>query len=241
MKTSPLADKDIGISSMMHSRDEKPENDLPASADIAGDNSASGVTLVELMLVLAVAIIIIAIAVPQALTSIKNYRLHSDATSVVSYLNLTRMRAASQYVPYRLDFDPTTNTYAVEQLASSQYNPIPTSAPSPGPYSAQSPAVYEYGTQYLAKGNSFANCRPTGISAYPGPITADASSCTGAFQIYFNTRGTPVDGSGNTLTNGGLAVYLTGPNGLTDAITVSASGAVQVWNWSPGSSKWYAR
>jgi Tfp pilus assembly protein FimT len=193
------------------------------------------------MLVLAVAVIIIAVAVPQARKSLQNYRLHADTTAVVSYLNLTRMRAASQYAPYRLDVDPTASTYVVEQLASTQYNPIPTSTPSSGPYSAQSPAKYEYGTQYLSQGNSFANCRPTGITAYPGPVAADASTCTGTFQMYFNTRGTPVDGSGNSLANGGLAIYLAGANGMTDAISVSASGAVQVWNWSPGSSKWLAR
>jgi type II secretory pathway pseudopilin PulG len=226
---------------MRHATDEEPESQLPAFTDFVRDDGASGVSLVELMLVLAVATIIIAIAVPQALKSVKNYRLHADTTSVVSYLNLTRMRAASQYAPYRLDFDPTASTYRVEQLAATQYNPIPTSTPSPGPYSAQSPPVYEYGTQYLSTGDSFASCRPAGISAYPGSITADPSTCTGAFQIYFNTRGTPVDSSGSTLGNGGLAVYLTGANNLTDAVTVSASGAVQVWNWNPGNSQWYAR
>jgi type II secretory pathway pseudopilin PulG len=241
MKSVLPADREIGNFLMTHLRDEKRENRLPPLTGAAADDGASGVSLVELMLVLAVATIIIAIAVPQALKSVKNYRLHADTTSVVSYLNLTRMRAASQYAPYRLDFDPATNTYRVEQLAASQYNPIPTSTPSPGPYSAQSPPAYEYGTQYLSTGDSFANCRPTGISAYPGSITADPSTCTGAFQIYFNTRGTPVDSSGNTLVNGGLAVYLTGANSLTDAVTVSASGAVQVWNWNPGNSQWYAR
>lgn len=230
----------MGASYTMQSRtEERKSASLAFYLDTRAD--PSGMTLVELMLVLAVAVIIIAVAVPQALISVKNYRLHADATSVVSYLNLTRMRAASQYVPYRLDLDPTANTYKVEQLTSVQYNPIPTSAPSSSAYSAQSPAVYEYGTQYLSTGNSFANCRPSGITAYPGPITADSSTCTGAFQIYFNTRGTPVDSSGNTLSNGGLAIYLTGATGLTDAVTVSSSGAVQVWNWSPGGSAWNAR
>ena len=224
----------------MQSRTEKPKSAWLTFCPETGADP-SGVTLVELMLVLAVAVIIIAVAVPQSLKSVRNYRLHADATSVVSYLNLTRMRAASQYVPYRLDFDPAANTYRVEQLASVQYNPIPTSTPSSSAYSAQSPAVYEYGMQYLSTGNSFANCRPSGIAVYPSPITADPSTCTGAFQVYFNTRGTPVDSSGNTLSNGGLAIYLTATNGLMDAITVSASGAVQVWNWSPGSSTWTSR
>ena len=151
------------------------------------------------------------------------------------------MRAASQYLPYRLDLDPTAQTYEVEQLASTQYNPVPTSAPSSSAYSAQSPAVYEYGLQYLSTGSSFANCRPSGITAYPGPITADPSSCSGTFQIYFNSRGTPVDSSGNALSNGGLAIYVTGSNALTDAVTVSSGGAVQVWNWNPGSGTWSAR
>ncbi len=199
-----------------------------------------GMTVVELMIVIAIGLVITGIALPRTMTGVKSYHLHSDISSLASYLNLARMRAASQYAPYSLDLDPTTNTYVLERLSAIQYNPIATSTSS-AVYSSQSPPAYEYGTQYLSNGETLASCLPGGLSARPGPIAADPSNCGGAFQAYFNTRGMPVDSTGSSLANGGLAIYVTGPNGLTDAVTISPGGAVQTWNWDPGNARWYER
>lgn len=213
----------------------------PLSGETVLRDMSAGLTLLELMLVVAIGVVLLGLAVPSTLNSLKNYHLHSDTTSVASYLNLTRMRAASQYAPYSLDFSPTTNTYIVEQLTPIAYNPIPTSLPSSPNYSSQSPAVYEFGTQYLASGETLADCLPAGSTVYPAPVSGNPSTCSGSFQIYFNTRGFPVDSTGSPLTNGGVAIYLTGPNGLLDALTISSGGAVQTWNWNAGTSQWSAR
>ena len=214
---------------------------LPVCAEPTATDASGGMTFLEVMLVVAIAAVVIGMAVPQALNGLKGYHLHSDATSVAAYLNLTRMRAASQYAPYSLDFNPSANTYIVEQLTPITYNPIPTAAPSNPNYASQSPALYEYGTQYLATGESVANCLPASVSVFPAPVSGNPSACSGTFQLYFNTRGFPVDNAGNALANGGVAIYLTGPNNLIDAITISSGGAVQTWTWNAGTSTWSAR
>ena len=205
----------------------------------AARRSALGMSLLEVMLVAAIGMVVTAMALPSLLNFQRSYRVHSDSGALASYISTVRVRAASQYTPYSLNADPTACTYVMEQLTQTTYNPFGT--PSSVTYLSQSPAVYESGTQYFDQGNTIYNCRPTGITVYPPPVTLDPGTCTGAFKFYFNTRGTPVDNTGSALASGGLAIYVKGQSGLVDAISVSSGGAVQTWNYSPSSSTWIMR
>jgi Tfp pilus assembly protein FimT len=203
-------------------------------------NKESGFSAIELVAVIATIVTMAAIAIPQIYISLNDYRLHSDASETAGYLNVERMRAASQNAPYSLDV--TATTYAIEQLTPLTYNPL--ALPTTSTYTSQNPIVYDFGTQYFSTGNTVTNCRAQvqGVTVYPIPVMADPSSCGTPFQVYFNTRGLPVNNTGGALTStGGVAVYLTNTNGMVDAVTVSAGGAVQVWNWNLSTSTWALR
>jgi hypothetical protein len=223
--------------------------------------------MIEILIVLLVMGIITAIALPQGINAIKGYKVHSDATALSSYLNIVRMKSASQYAPYRLVVNPTTvpPSYVMERLCGITPNAAPgdPSIPAPLPqFDANCtavgaiPAAYqpytvtaanpqlEGGTQYLAQGNSLFTCPPAGITAgvFPGTITANLATCpaqTTPFYVYFNTRGSPVDNTGNPLGNGGAVLYIRGQNLLVDAVVVSVGGRVSTYMW--GGTGWGLR
>ncbi len=209
--------------------------------------SGAGFSLLEIVVVIAILGIIIGMALPSAANSLRDYRLHSDASAISSWLNLARMKAASQYAPYRLDISASAGTFMLERLCGN--TPSSGAGSDANCTSAYRPFTtpnYDLsGTQYASQGDTFLSCLPPGISAYPGAITADPAGCPSAgpdpLQIYFNTRGAPVDGTGNPLSKGGGAVYVENQNNLVDAVAVSVGGRVTVWNWDAKAGKRFMR
>lgn len=203
--------------------------------------------MLETMTVLLVMGIVIAVALPYALNALRGYRLHAEASDLAAMLNLARMKAASQYAPYRLDASPGAGTYVLERLCgntpSSGAGSDPNCTSAYNPFTA--PNYDSSGTQYVAPGNKLVSCLPLGLSTYPGAITASPAGCPSAspdpLQLYFNTRGSPVDNTGSPLANGGAALYVQNQNNAVDAVTVSVGGRVAVWNWDVKSSAWYLR
>ncbi len=187
-----------------------------------------GFSLLEILVVLLIMGIMTAIALPSALSSLKGYRLHGDATAIASYLNIVRMKSASQYAPYRLVVSVGAGTYTMEKLCGLTTSAVDAACVSA--YSAYTTAQTEGGTQYISQGNTFSSCRPAFIAgtAYPGTIAGDPSPCPDPLYMYFNTRGSPVDNTGNPLGNGGAVLYIQNQNQLVDAITVSLGGRVSV-------------
>jgi prepilin-type N-terminal cleavage/methylation domain-containing protein len=201
----------------------------------------SGFSLLEVLTTLLIMGTIVAFALPGALSAVKNYKLHADATAIASYLNVVRMKAVSQYAPYRLNIDTTTGSYNIEQLCGG--TPSSTDSACTSPYAARTtPQIDVSGTQFINAGNRLSSCHPAGVTVFPlTTITADPSGCPTLVHFYFNTRGGPVDSSGNVLSNGGNVIYLTNPSNLYDAVTISLGGRVSVWNYSPSTGAWVAR
>jgi type II secretory pathway pseudopilin PulG len=200
----------------------------------------SAFSMMEILLVVLVIGTVVAMAIPQAYQALKAYRLHADASSLAVQMNVARMRAVSQYKPYRVAIDLAAGTYWREELCGATAASVDSACTSP--YHARTTPVIEGGMQYASQGDAFACCLPSSLSsAYPGAIQDDPASCSGPLYIYFNTRGAPVDNTGNPLGNGGAVVYLRNQNNLLDAITVSAGGAVATWNWDTSSTAWRRR
>ncbi len=200
--------------------------------------------------------IIAAFAIPGALVALKGYRLHADAAAVASFYNVARMKSASQYAPYRLEANIAGSSFFIEQLCG--VNQLANAAcivPGANPYTPLNPrSIDKLGTQGVSQGDTFLSCRPAGVTAFPGSITADPAGCPatppGILDFYFNTRGLPVTGPpiapdttppGSPLGNGGAVLYVQNQNNLLDAITVSIGGRVTVWNWSPSTGQWVMR
>ena len=199
----------------------------------------AGFSMTELMVVLLMMGILAAIALPSTLNSLKGYRLHSDATAIASYLNVVRMKGASQYAPYRLVVNLSSSTYTMEKLCGDTPSTVDSACTSK--YNAFTTPQLEGGTQVVSQGNTFSSCRPSNITGtlYPGTIAGDPSPCPDPLYMYFNTRGSPVDSAGGPLTNGGAVLYMKNQNDLTDAVTVSIGGRVSVASWS--GSAWVVR
>jgi len=195
-----------------------------------------GFTMLELLVVVLIIGLIAVVAIPQALTAVKAYRLHSDAAAFAGQLNVARFRATSQNTPYRVTVSTSVapHTFQMERLCGS--TPASVDASCTGPYQPRTNGL-EGGTQPISRGNSFITTNPGGTTAYPGTITGG----TAATVFYFNTRGMPVDANGNPLSQGGAVLYLTNNSNLTDAVVVSVGGRVSTYQWKPSTSTWMSR
>jgi Tfp pilus assembly protein FimT len=208
----------------------------PSGCPAGPGESNRGFSTIELSTVVLVIGLISVMALPQALIAVKSYRLHSDSEALSSQLNMARFRATSQNTPYRVQIDMAAvpHSFTLQRLCGGTLAAVDSSCISP--YQPRTGGA-EFGPQPIGLGNAFTTTNPGGASAYPGTITGGTASSV----FYFNTRGMPVDSSGNPLTNGGAVIYVTNGSSLTDAVVVSVAGRVSTYQWKPSSSNWSLR
>jgi prepilin-type N-terminal cleavage/methylation domain-containing protein len=169
---------------------------------------ASGFSFLELMVVVAVVVILAGVTIPSILNTLQNYRGADDTRSIATQLALARMRAASDFTRTELSFSLTANTYELEVWNKT------TSA-------------------YQLEGTVLSLSQ--GVTFGFGSITTPAGGQTTiaqTSQIYFNSRGISVDGSGNPI--GTAVIYLTNGAGEFWAVTVSINGTVRAFEYTKG-------
>lgn len=172
-----------------------------------------GFTMVELMVALGVVAIVLSTSLPLLFNSQRAYWLMNDTRTIADQLTMARMRAASEFTQVRLNFNLNNGSYQL-QLWDKTTNTFDRT---------------EGGTQYLSGATNFSF---GGISTPAGSQTTIQESP----QIIFNSRGVAVDSTGAA--TGNYAIYLRNNEGQTSAVTVAASGKVNIWRWN--SSAWRA-
>lgn len=202
-------------------------------------STCSGYSLVEMLIVILVAAIVTAIAIPQLLATLKDYRLHGDASAIAAQLNVTRFRATSQYTPFRMNITPgaSLQIFSTERLCGTDLDCQPAAAPCVQSYMPYLQPDIESGSQYLSSGISFSTTNPGGTVLPPSL----GGTGTGSTVFYFNTRGLPVDCTGTPLTNGGAVIYLKNGSNLSDAVVVTVGGGISIYSWNAHSNSWVAR
>jgi general secretion pathway protein H len=82
-----------------------------------------GVTLVELVVVMAIIALGAVLVVPNLGTWINYYRLRSATRDITSALRTAQMKAVSNNISYRVTFDTGANSFVLEYQASGGFKP----------------------------------------------------------------------------------------------------------------------
>jgi len=196
---------------------------------------ASGFTLLETMLVVALIGVLAAIAVPMTGNQLSYLRLSGDAHHISNAMMLAKMRAAATFTQSRLYVDLSAKTFRIETWQRSAVPPD---------WKTDGGLTYLSGRDQFGFGSVATPPSFTQVTIGQAPVCFDRSSAAIASTacIVFNSRGVPVSPSGApTATEppiGTNAVYLTDGTAVYGA-TVSATGMIRLWRTSPtGTPNW---
>jgi prepilin-type N-terminal cleavage/methylation domain-containing protein len=189
------------------------------------DHKRRGFTLIELLIAVTVGLIITGIALGTLATLTRNLKAGGDASDLNSTVVLARMRAASKYARARVYADLAANTFRVEwqQAGTSTW-------------------TSEGGDQPLSSGISFGygslgTAPPSTQTTIGQPATCSGAANTAC--IIFNSRGIPIDSSGNAMSSY-YGLYVTDGKNVA-AVTVSPTGLTQIWRTDAAGANWVAR
>ena len=186
-----------------------------------------GVSLLELMMVIAVIMTVAAMVFINAVTALENIRLGQSATSYANLIQQVRIRAVQDDTFYTVQTTPATGgtpASAFADLAGNGTNPIMYffRSVTPMPFSS-GPGLANLKSQFL-----------------PASSQAQASVNTTAPGPTFGPRGLPCTPSVGTCPYQTPTSYITFlQNSKTNkwqAITVTPAGRVRIWSY--GGSTW---
>lgn len=186
----------------------------------------SGLTLIELMVVLTMLAIVITVAAPSFSGFLQESRTKSGARAVAVSIQTARLKAISGNRRCFIDFAPGSLTPA-DSFFTIWLDSNGNQAYDTGEIDSTRLALTETKSGFsgfmLPYGVSFGvgGAVPPTTGPEAGAIPADGVDFGGSDRAWFNSRGEGTAGS----------VFLTGENGSNYAVTVSTLGAVRTWRW----------
>ncbi|MGE3959016.1 MAG: Tfp pilus assembly protein FimT/FimU [Vicinamibacterales bacterium] len=191
-----------------------------------------GFSTLELLATLGIVGVLAATALPSTSRTLADIRLSGDARGVHHAVGLAKMRAAARFTRERLYVDLTTNTYHLEWYDRKAATPDWVDELDPT-VNLQSGVTFGYGSISQA---------PTGTQsalAMAMPCkTNTGTDISNTACIVFNSRGIPVDGTGNI--TGESALYVTDGTS-TYGVTLSQTPLIRLWWTKADSNTWVER
>jgi prepilin-type N-terminal cleavage/methylation domain-containing protein len=199
--------------------------------------AARGMSIVEMLVVLAIVGILSVIAVPMTGGALATFRISGDARSLSNATAVAKMRAASAFSRTRLYVDLGARTFQVETWNTAT-NCTGGAAPpcwnlESGVTSLSTGVVFGFGPVTTA---------PDGTAMPPGqaPLCTDNAGATIANTacIVFNSRGVPVD---STFAPTSLDKLYVTDGTVVHGVTVAATGMMRSWSTPPAATPTWQR
>ncbi|HUL33712.1 MAG TPA: prepilin-type N-terminal cleavage/methylation domain-containing protein [Candidatus Eisenbacteria bacterium] len=183
----------------------------------AGEKRASGFSLTELVVALAVGLILMGIAMPSFLHAYRSYQLSNAATEVADIIRLTRYEAIRLNKPVNCVFQPDPGDPTMTRASLTDKNGTPLTG-----VSAKTIMLGSYGT--LIDSGSVPGAAALPAAAALGatiPVSVPAAGAT----LQFDPRG--------ALASGNVDVFFlnspSAPDAGYRAVLLMPAGSLQIW------------
>lgn len=188
----------------------------------ASVSRASGFTMIEMVVVVAIILVVSAMAIPSFMNASRPYKIRNDANALSGLINVARMRATSEVAHVQVVcYTTTAPNYC--KLQSSVY-------PNATTWVDESQKVYlSAGVSFGIPGGSATVPNQSGTGAYQGDAAQGVSTTP---AVVFNSRGWPVDATSGATPTWDYALYLHDTSNRYMAVAVGLTGQTAVYQYA---------